>query len=39
MDEVRVSFTDEELHIALDLWSLVDQARQDGRWPFDEREL
>jgi hypothetical protein len=34
----QLSFTDEELFIAQELWSLVEQARQRGTWIFDKEK-
>jgi hypothetical protein len=36
MSEETPTFTDHDLFIAQELWSLVEQARQRGTWIFDE---
>jgi hypothetical protein len=38
MTDDQMSFTDEQLFIAQELWSLVEQARQRGTWIFDDEK-
>jgi hypothetical protein len=39
MNHIVPSFTDEQLFVAQELWALVEQARQAGKWPFGEETI